>query len=156
MRRPPITGRPEELGDYLRGLGAERIVDRAELCDQRGALQKQRWSGVVDTVGGQVLVNALAQTAYSGTVTACGLAGSPALPGTVMPFILRNVTLAGVDSVEAPVEARREAWGLLAALPGERIDAVTARTVPLDGAIGAAEELIGHRAHGRTVVEVRA
>lgn len=151
-----LTGRPEELGDYLRGLGAERIVDRAELCDQRGALQKQRWSGVVDTVGGQVLVNALAQTAYSGTVTACGLAGSPALPGTVMPFILRNVTLAGVDSVEAPVEARREAWGLLAALPGERIDAVTARTVPLDGAIGAAEELIGHRAHGRTVVEVRA
>ncbi|WP_316667476.1 MDR family oxidoreductase [uncultured Propionibacterium sp.] len=149
-----LTGRPDELGGYLRGLGAEQVIDRSELVDQKGALQKQRWSGVLDTVGGEVLVNALAQTVYSGTVAACGLAGSAKLPGTVMPFILRNATLTGVDSVEAPVEARREAWALLATLPGERIDAMSS-TVPLAGAFRAAEDLIGHRSHGRVVVDVR-
>ncbi|RLP13123.1 MDR family oxidoreductase [Propionibacterium australiense] len=150
-----LTGRPGELGGYLHELGAEQIIDRAELLDAKGALQKQRWSGVVDTVGGEVLVNALAQTVYSGTVAACGLAGSAKLPGTVMPFILRNVTLAGVDSVEAPVEARREAWALLAELPGERIDAI-AGTVPLSGAFQAARDLMEHRLHGRVIVDVRA
>lgn len=149
------TGRPDELGDYLRALGAGSVLDRAELTGGRGALQKQRWAGAVDTVGGELLVATLAQTAYVGTVAACGLAGSPSLPGTVMPFILRAVTLAGIDSVEAPVEARREAWDLLATLPGDRVDAIS-RTVPLGGAVQAATELIEHRSHGRVVVDVRA
>ena len=151
-----LTGRVDEFSDYLIGLGAAQIVDRQELGTLGRPLQKQRWAGVVDTVGGTVLANALAQTRYQGTVTACGLAASTDLPATVMPFILRAVTLAGIDSVQAPYAARQAAWALLA----ERVDVgaleALTRTVALGEAVEASAQLLGGQSHGRIVVDVSA
>lgn len=107
------TGRAE-THDYLRGLGAASFIDRAELSGEVRPLQKERWSGAVDSVGSNTLANVLAQTVYGGAVAACGLAGGANLPGTVMPHILRAVTLIGVDSVFAPLSKRRRAWQTLA------------------------------------------
>lgn len=107
------TGRAE-THDYLRGLGASAIIDRNELMGEVRPLQKERWSGAVDSVGSTTLANVLAQTVYGGAVAACGLAGGPDLPGTVMPHILRSVTLIGVDSVYAPMAKREKAWKTLA------------------------------------------
>ena len=107
------TGRAE-THDYLRGLGAASFIDRAELSGEVRPLQKERWSGAVDSVGSNTLANVLAQTVYGGAVAACGLAGGANLPGTVMPHILRAVTLIGVDSVFAPLPKRRRAWQTLA------------------------------------------
>lgn len=103
------TGRTSEEG-YLRKLGAAEIRSREEMAATPRPLEKQRWAGVVDTVGGNVLARAIAETLYSGTVAACGLAGSHELPVTVMPFILRNVRLQGVDSVSCPAPVRTIAW----------------------------------------------
>lgn len=151
-----LTGRAEAYGDYLRGLGASVLVPRAELAGAGRPLQSQRWAGVVDTVGGEVLANAISQTCYGGTVTACGLAGSASLPASMVPFILRAVTLAGVDSVVAPASARAAAWARLAdRLDPAILDGIT-ETVGLDGAIEAAARLLTGRAHGRIVVNVRA
>lgn len=151
-----LTGRAEAYADYLRGLGAATIVPRDELSGAGRPLQSQRWAGVVDTVGGEVLANAIAQTRYGGTVTACGLAGSPSLPASVMPFILRAVTLAGVDSVAAPRADREAAWARLARdLDPDVLDGLT-ETVPLADAIEAAGRLLAGRSHGRIVVDVRA
>ncbi|MFP5514213.1 MAG: MDR family oxidoreductase [Alphaproteobacteria bacterium] len=107
------TGRPE-THEYLRGLGAGGFIDRAALLEKGPPLQKERWAGGVDSVGGPTLVNALAQTVWGGAVAACGLAGSSDLPGTVLPHILRSVTLIGIDSVMAPADRRASAWARLA------------------------------------------
>lgn len=149
-----LTGRAADFSDLLCELGASEIVDRAELSAPGRPLQKQHWSGVIDAVGGTVLANALAQTQYGGTVTACGLAASADLPSSVMPFILRAVTLAGIDSVQAPLAARRAAWALLADnIDVDVLDVIT-RTVPLSGAIEAAGQLLTGHGHGRIVVDV--
>lgn len=150
-----VTGRAEEYGEYLRALGATEIIDRAEFLGQGRPLQKARWAGGIDTVGGEMLANLLAQTRYGGTVAACGLAGSASLPATVMPFILRNVTLAGIDSVQTPLVQRQAAWEFLAAtLPLDLLETAT-ETVGLDDAIEAAHRLMNGQAHGRIVVDVR-
>ena len=107
------TGKAAEA-DYLRGLGATSVVDRAEWSASGKPLQKERWAAVVDAVGSHTLVNELAQTRYGGVVAACGLAQGGDLPGSVLPFILRGVTLAGIDSVMAPLAVRRQAWERLA------------------------------------------
>lgn len=151
-----LTGRPEQYRNYLLGLGAAEILDRSSLSGTGRPLQSMRWAGVVDTVGGEVLANALAQTRYGGTVAACGLAGSAALPVTVMPFILRAVTLAGIDSVQASLTQRVAAWARLARdLDGDLLDGLT-ETVPLAGTIEAARRLMAGQSHGRIVVDVRA
>src|SRR5690606_37172681 len=98
------TGRAEQLGDYLRSIGADEVINRANLSEPGRPLQKATYSAVVDSVGGQTLANAIAQTNKGGLVAACGLAGSHDLPTTVMPFILRGVTLAGIDSVWANLD----------------------------------------------------
>jgi acrylyl-CoA reductase (NADPH) len=147
------TGKASEA-DYLKRLGARSVIDRAELSAPGKPLQKERWAAVVDAVGSQTLVIALAQTRYGGVVAACGLAQGGDLPGTVMPFILRGVTLAGVDSVMAPIERRREAWTRLAAL----IDAATLDTiteeVALGDVIGRAQALLQGKVRGRIVVRL--
>lgn len=149
-----LTGRPDDLGDYLRELGATEVVARADLEGGGKPLQKATFSGVVDSVGGEILANAIARTMPGGTVAACGLAGSHALPATVMPFILRGVTLAGIDSVWASPEDRSDAWRTLArGVDVDLLDAMTTR-IGLDGVIEAGEELLAGKRHGRTLVEI--
>ena len=147
------TGKLYET-DYLMRLGASTVIDRAELNAAGKPLQKERWSAVIDAVGSHTLVNALAQTRYGGVVAACGLAQGHDLPATVMPFILRGVTLAGVDSVMAPIAARREAWRRLAIdLDPLKLDAMTVE-VDLDAAIEAAQALMQGKVRGRVVVKI--
>jgi acrylyl-CoA reductase (NADPH) len=150
------TGRGEELGGYLTDLGATEIIDRAELADPGRPLQTQRWAGAIDSVGSHTLANVLAQTRYGGTVAACGLAQGGDLPATVMPFILRGVTLTGINSVEAPPALRETAWRRLATDLDEEALAAMTRFIPLAQAIPAAEDILAGRLHGRTVVDVRA
>ena len=148
------TGRSEER-DYLIGLGAAEVIDRTQLGEQGRPMQSQRWAAVVDSVGSHTLVNAIAQTNYGGVVAACGLAQGPDLPGSVLPFILRAVTLAGINSVYAPRELRVEAWQRLAAdLDGAVLDGMTT-TVGLSDAVSVAERIMRGRVRGRTVVDVR-
>jgi acrylyl-CoA reductase (NADPH) len=150
------TGRVAELGDRLRALGAAEVIDRSELGEPGRPLQGVRWAGAVDSVGSATLVNVLAQTRWGGVVTAAGLAQGPDLPGTVLPFILRAVTLAGINSVEAPAALRREAWARLATdLDLALLDSLTS-TVPLDGAIAAGDRILAGASSGRVVVDVRA
>ena len=147
------TGKLDEA-DYLRSLGAAAVIDRAELGAPGKPLQKERWAGVVDALGSHTLVNALAQTRYGGVVAACGLAQGFDLPATVMPFILRGVTLAGIDSVMAPIAARREAWARLAAdLDPTKLAAIT-ELVPLSEAIAKAHALMQGQVRGRVVVKI--
>jgi len=147
------TGKADEA-DYLKTLGAASVIDRAELSAAGKPLQKERWAAVVDAVGSHTLVNALAQTRYGGAVAACGLAQGMDLPGTVMPFILRNVVLLGVDSVMATLSLRQEAWGRLARdLDPALLDTMTTE-VGLDGAVEAAHKLMAGQVRGRTVVKI--
>jgi acrylyl-CoA reductase (NADPH) len=149
------TGRVAQQSDYLTGLGADAIIDRAELADPGRPLQTQRWAGVVDVVGSHTLANALAQTRYGGTVTACGLAQGPELPATVMPFILRAVTLVGINSVEAPLAMRETVWRRLATdLDTGALTAMTT-VIPLAEAMPAAERILAGELRGRTVIDVR-
>jgi acrylyl-CoA reductase (NADPH) len=146
------TGRAAEA-PYLTSLGAAEVIDRATLSAPGKPLQKERWAGVVDSVGSQTLANACATTRYGGTVAACGLAGGMDLPATVAPFILRGVTLAGVDSVQAPMPLRREAWQRLARdLDPARLAALT-REVGLADAIPTAADLLAGKVRGRVVVD---
>jgi acrylyl-CoA reductase (NADPH) len=146
------TGRASEA-PYLTSLGAAEVIDRATLSAPGKPLQKERWAGVVDSVGSQTLANACATTRYGGTVAACGLAGGMDLPATVAPFILRGVTLAGVDSVQAPMPLRREAWQRLARdLDPARLAALT-REVGLADAIPTAADLLAGKVRGRVVVD---
>jgi acrylyl-CoA reductase (NADPH) len=147
------TGKATEA-DYLKSLGAREVVDRATLAAAGKPLQKERWAGAIDSVGGVTLANVCAQTRAGGTVAACGLAGGMDLPATVAPFILRGVTLAGIDSVMAPLPRREAAWALLAEhLPATKLAALT-REIPLDGAFDAAREILAGRVRGRIVVDV--
>lgn len=149
------TGRGDSESDYLRELGASAIVNRADFTETGRPLQKARWAGAVDVVGGVTLANVLAQTSYGGTVASCGLAGGADLPATVMPFILRGVTLAGINSVEAPRSLREEAWHRLATdLDVRLLDAMTS-TIGLADAVGAADRILAGQIRGRTVVDVR-
>jgi acrylyl-CoA reductase (NADPH) len=150
------TGRVEDAAGYLTDLGGSAIIDRAELQDPGKPMQSQRWAAVVDSVGSHTLANALAQTRYGGTVTACGLAQGPDLPATVLPFILRGVSLVGINSVEAPVAMRKTAWRRLALDLGEEPLAAMTRFVTLAEAIPAADDILAGRLRGRTVVDVRA
>jgi acrylyl-CoA reductase (NADPH) len=148
------TGKAAEA-DYLKSLGAAAVIDRAELAAPGKPLQKERWTAVVDAVGSHTLVNALAQTRYGGAVAACGLAQGFDLPGTVMPFILRAVSLLGVDSVMAPMGLREQAWNRLARdLDPARLSAITTE-VPLSAAIEAADRLMQGSVRGRIVVRTR-
>ena len=147
------TGRLQEA-DYLRQLGAADVMDRAELSAPGKPLAKERWAGVVDTVGSHTLANACATTRYGGAVAACGLAQGMDLPGSVAPFILRGITLYGIDSVMAPLPRRAEAWARLARdLDLARLDALTTEAT-LEGALAAGPEILAGRVRGRLVVDV--
>ena len=149
------TGKATEA-DYLHTLGAASVIDRAELSAPGKPLQKERWAGVVDSVGSHTLANACAQTRYGGTVAACGLAQGMDLTASVAPFILRGVTLAGVESVMCPQPRRQQAWQRLAAeLDRRKLDAMT-REVPLAGALEVAREILAGQVRGRVVVNVNA
>ncbi len=140
--------------DYLKQLGATSVIDRAELAQAGKPLQKERWAAVVDSVGSHTLANACAQTRYGGAVAACGLAQGMDFPASVAPFILRGVTLCGIDSVMAPKPRRLAAWERLARdLDGAAID-VIATEIGLGEAISAAAELMAGKVRGRIVVDV--
>ncbi|MBA4256911.1 MAG: alcohol dehydrogenase [Polaromonas sp.] len=148
------TGRPE-AAEHLKALGAAEVVDRATLSAPGKPLGKERWAGVVDTVGSHTLANACATTRYGGVVTACGLAGGMDLPASVAPFILRGVTLAGIDSVMAPLALRQQAWARLATdLDPAKLEAVT-NEITLGEAIDHASTLLAGQVAGRLVVNVR-
>jgi acrylyl-CoA reductase (NADPH) len=147
------TGRAAEA-DYLKGLGAAAVIDRAALAAPGKPLQKERWAGVVDAVGSHTLANACAQTRYRGAVAACGLAQGMDFPSSVAPFILRGVRLIGVDSVMCPQAERRAAWTRLARdLDLAKLDAMTTG-IGLADAIAAAPEILAGRVRGRLVVDV--
>ena len=150
------TGRASEEA-YLRSLGASEIIDRHALAEPSGrALGKERWHGAVDVVGSQTLVNVLAQTRYGGTVAACGLAQGLDLPGSMVPFITRGVSLAGVDTVNAPMPLRMQAWSRLASdLDLDKLNRMTA-VVGLGQAAQAALDVLAGKVRGRTVVDVNA
>jgi acrylyl-CoA reductase (NADPH) len=149
------TGKASEA-DYLKQLGAADVMDRAALSAPGKPLQKERWAGVIDSVGSHTLANACAQTKYGGTVAACGLAQGMELPASVAPFILRGVRLQGVDSVMAPRALRERAWARLAAeLDLAKLDAMT-QTVPLAQAPALAAQLMAGQVRGRVVVDVNA
>ena len=147
------TGKLSEEG-YLKSLGASAIMDRAELSQPGKPFQKERWAGVVDAVGSNTLANALAQTRYGGTVAACGLAQGMDLPTTVMPFILRGVTLVGVDSVMAPIALRQRAWSRLAQDLNPMLLESMIEEVPLEAAIDKAHALMDGKVRGRVVVRI--
>jgi acrylyl-CoA reductase (NADPH) len=148
------SGRMEEA-DFLKGLGAAEVLGRAEFASPGKPLGKQRWAGAVDVVGSHVLANVCATTKYGGVVTACGLAGGMDFPATVAPFILRGVTLAGIDSVMCPRSARLEAWARLARdLDISRLDAIS-HGIGLSEAISSAPSLLAGEVRGRLVVDVQ-
>jgi acrylyl-CoA reductase (NADPH) len=150
------TGRVDSEGDFLKSLGAAEIIDRADLSAPGRPLGKERWAGGIDVAGSHTLANVLAQTRYGGTVAACGLAQGMDLPGSVAPFILRSVTLAGVDSVMRPKPERIEAWKRLATdLDFGLLDSLTSRAVLADlPKLG--EQIIAGQVRGRVVVDVNA
>ena len=149
------TGRLEEA-DYLRSLGAAEIVDRHTLSEPGSPIAKERWAGVVDSVGSHTLANALAQTRYRGVVAAFGLAQGADLPASVLPFILRNVTLAGIDSVNAPQSARLEAWSRLATDLDLSKLARTTQQIGLADVPDVVSQVLKGQVRGRTVVDVNA
>lgn len=147
------TGKASEA-EYLTKLGAASVIDRAELGAAGKPLQKERWAGVVDAVGSHTLANACAQTRYGGAVAACGLAGGMDLPASVAPFILRGVTLFGIDSVMAPKPRRLKAWERLARdLDASALDLI-ATEVSLAQSVAAAADLIAGKVRGRILVNV--
>ena len=148
-------GRPEEA-DYLRELGAAEVIDRRTLSEPGAPIARERWAGAVDSVGSHTLANVLAQTQYRGVVTACGLAQGLDLPGSVLPFILRNVTLAGIDSVNAPQAVRLEAWSRLARDLDLGKLARTTQVVALDQVPAVVNRMFEGKVQGRVVVDVNA
>jgi acrylyl-CoA reductase (NADPH) len=148
------TGKSAEA-DWLKRLGASAVIERTELAAPGKPFQKERWAGVVDAVGSHTLANALAQTRYGGVVAACGLAQGMDLPTTVMPFILRGVTLAGIDSVMAPLGRRQRAWDRLASDLDPALLETLVEEIPLSGAIDKAQALMAGQVRGRVVVRIR-
>ncbi|MCS2165943.1 acrylyl-CoA reductase (NADPH) [Scandinavium manionii] len=147
-----VSGR-ESTHDYLRSLGANRIIGRDEFAESR-PLEKQLWAGAVDTVGDKVLAKVLAQMNYGGCVAACGLAGGFALPTTVMPFILRNVRLQGVDSVMTPAARRAQAWERLVLDLPSSFYSQSATEITLAQAPEFAEKIMNNQIQGRTLVKI--
>jgi acrylyl-CoA reductase (NADPH) len=148
------TGRREEA-DYLKSLGASDIIDRGELAAPPKPLAKERFAGGIDSVGSATLANILSMTKYGGAVAACGLAGGMDLPGSVAPFILRGVSLLGIDSVQCPPQLRREAWRRLETdLDRGKLDEMT-RQIELDEVITTAGTILEGRVRGRIVVKIR-
>ena len=147
------TGRLSET-DYLKGLGAQLIIDRNELSEPSRPLGKERWAGAIDSVGSQTLVNVLAQTNYGGAVSACGLAQGMDLPATVLPFILRGVSLVGIDSVMAPMEKRERAWKRLSKdLNMDKLGKMVVETT-LEEIPSFAQTIIDGQVRGRVVVNI--
>ena len=148
------TGRPEEAA-YLKDLGASDIISRNELTGPPRPLAKERWAGGIDAVGSTTLANVLSMTRYGGAVAACGLAGGMDLPATVAPFILRGVSLIGIDSVMCPLPRREAAWRRLEAdLDREKIAAM-ANEIGLDDVIAAGRRIVEGKVRGRIVVKIR-
>jgi acrylyl-CoA reductase (NADPH) len=147
------TGKAAEEA-YLKRLGASSLLDRAALSSPGKPWQKERWAGVVDAVGSHTLANALAQTRYGGVVAACGLAQGMDLSTSVMPFILRGVTLAGIDSVMAPLARRQRAWSRLARDLDPTLLEAMVEEVPLSQAQARAQDLMAGRVRGRIVVKI--
>ncbi len=146
------TGRAE-AADYLRKLGASGLIDRSELATAGRPLDKERWAGAVDTVGSQTLATLLAQTRYRGAVVACGLAGGNDLPATVLPFILRAVSLLGIDSVMCPRALREQAWRRLGSdLPIELLEEMTT-VEPMSKVPELAETILAGATRGRVVID---
>jgi acrylyl-CoA reductase (NADPH) len=148
------TGRVNE-SDYLEKLGASEIIDRATLSEPGRPLGKEQWAGAVDTVGSHTLANICAGLKYNGTVAACGLAQGFDLPATVMPFILRCITLAGVDSVNRTIEDRTTAWQRLSDLLDPSVFDDISTPITLEDAITVADDLISGKIRGRVVVEIK-
>jgi acrylyl-CoA reductase (NADPH) len=147
------TGKASE-SDYLKSLGANQVMDRNELSQPGKPLQKERWAAVVDSVGSNTLANACAQTRYRGLVAACGLAQGMDFPASVAPFILRGVSLLGVDSVMAPRELREPAWNRLARdLDPSALERIS-KVIGLGEVVGAAQEIVSGKVRGRIVVDV--
>ncbi|WP_018505769.1 acrylyl-CoA reductase (NADPH) [Parafrankia discariae] len=147
------TGKADEA-DYLRQLGATTVIDRADLSGPGKPMQKERWAGVVDSVGSHTLANATAQTRYRGTVAACGLAQGMDFPASVAPFILRGVSLLGIDSVMAPAKPRLAAWERLARDLDVSALELIAEEITLADAVEAARRLLDGKVRGRVVVDV--
>jgi acrylyl-CoA reductase (NADPH) len=148
------TGKPAEA-DYLKALGASEVIDRAQLSAPGKPLQKVRWAGVIDSVGSHTLANAVAQTCYRGTVTACGLAQGMDFPATVAPFILRGVRLIGIDSAMAPKAQRIIAWERLATeLEASKLVAIT-QEITLAEALAKAPDIVAGKVRGRLVVNLK-
>ncbi len=149
------TGRLEEAG-YLRELGAAEVIDRRTLSEPDAPIGKERWAGAIDSVGSHTLANVLAQTRYRGAVAAFGLAQGADLPSSVLPFILRNVTLAGIDSVNTPQDVRLQAWARLATDLdlGKLVHAT--QVIGLTDVVGLVEPMLQGQVRGRTVVDVNA
>jgi acrylyl-CoA reductase (NADPH) len=148
------TGRPAEAA-YLKGLGAAEVIDRKELTGAPRVLAKERWAGGIDAVGSTTLANVLSMTRYGGAVAACGLAGGMDLPTTVAPFILRGVSLIGIDSVMCPLALRQEAWRRLeTALDHGKIAAMTSE-IGLADVIAAGARIVAGEVRGRIVVKIR-
>jgi len=140
--------------DYLKALGAKEVIDRSTLSEPGKPFQKERWAGVVDSVGSHTLANALAQCAYGAGVAACGLAQGMDLPSTVMPFILRGVSLLGIDSVMAPLALRQEAWARLSKdLDLKKLEQMT-QVIALEEVVTYAQKLRAGQVKGRLVVKV--
>jgi acrylyl-CoA reductase (NADPH) len=148
------TGRGSTQSTYLVELGAASVIDRGELAEPGKPMQSQRWAAAVDVAGGHTLVNAVAQLRHGGVVAACGLAQSPDYAGSVLPYILRGVTLAGINSVEATVDERWAAWARLERdIDLDQLDGLTS-VVPLSAARETADRVLAGGVRGRTVVEV--
>ncbi len=147
------TGKAQEA-DYLKRLGAAQVIDRAELSSPGKPFQKERWSAVIDAVGSHTLANALAQTRHGGVAVACGLAQGSDLATTVMPFILRGVTLTGIDSVMAPLPLRVEAWDRLAEEVDRNALEDMVEDIGLDDCIARAQDLMNGHVRGRLVVAI--
>lgn len=149
-----VTGRVEENGPLLKKLGATTIIDRSVFEEPARPLEKQVWAGAVDTVGSKVLAKVLAQMDYNSAVAACGLAGGFDLPTTVMPFILRNVRLQGVDSVSCPTEKRIAAWEKLSELLPESYFEQACTEIALEDAPKYAEDITNGQVTGRVVIKL--
>lgn len=149
-----VTGRVEQNGPLLEKLGASRIIDRSEFEEPARPLEKQLWAGAIDTVGSKVLAKLLAQMDYNGIVAACGLAGGFNLPTTVMPFILRNVRLQGVDSVNCPLEKRIAAWEKLVELLPASYFEQACTEITLEQAVQYAEDITNGQVTGRVVIKL--
>ncbi len=148
------TGRPAEA-DYLKSLGAQDVINREELAGAARPLGQQRWAGGIDTVGSTTLVGMLSMTRYGGTVVACGMAGGMDIEASVAPFILRGVSIVGIDSVMCPMKKRQEAWRRLSIdLDAGRLAAVT-REITFSEVVQAGRRIVDGTLRGRTVVKIQ-